>query len=236
MLHESPPRALARLVGKNRRRYGRYLIHVDVVAIFVGIAASSAFRIEEQQTLNPGQEMHAGKFTLRFERITTSDAPHVSRMVAEVSVWRDGQQITTLAPEKRFYKKPQQPTTEVAMRSTLTEDLYLVLGSYDPPTGLVTIQAYVNPLVSWLWIGGRIMGLGTVATMWPSVAERRRSRTRCRARGWLRGSRTTSRCSSVLGLSFGRVSAACLLLHNPAWNASLVAALPVSFPVEFVRT
>ena len=59
------------------------------------------------------------------------------------------------------------------MRSTLTEDLYLVLGSYDPPSGLVTIQAYVNPLVAWLWIGGFIMGLGTLVTMWPSAAERR---------------------------------------------------------------
>src|SRR5438477_478289 len=93
--------------------------------------------------------------------------------LARVSVWRDGRQIATLAPEKRFYKKPQQPTTEVAMRSTLGEDLYLVLGSYDPPSGLVTLQAYVNPLVSWLWIGGVIMAGGTLVTMWPSAAERR---------------------------------------------------------------
>jgi cytochrome c-type biogenesis protein CcmF len=59
------------------------------------------------------------------------------------------------------------------MRSTLTEDLYLVLGSYDQPSGLATIQAYVNPLVAWLWIGGFIMGAGTIVTMWPSAAERR---------------------------------------------------------------
>jgi cytochrome c-type biogenesis protein CcmF len=173
MLHESAPRALSRLVGKNRRRYGGYLVHVGVVSIFVGIAASSAFRLEAQQTLKAGEEMDAGRFRLRFERITTADDPHMSRAAAVVSVWRDGRQIGTLEPEKRFYKKPQQPTTEVAMRSTLTEDLYLVLGSYDPPSGLATIQAYVNPLVAWLWIGGLIMGLGTVVTMWPSAAERR---------------------------------------------------------------
>ena len=56
---------------------------------------------------------------------------------------------------------------------TLAEDLYLVLGSYDPPSGLVTLQAFVNPLVSWLWIGGFIMAGGTLVTMWPSAAERR---------------------------------------------------------------
>jgi len=135
MLHESAPRALGRLVGKNRRRYGGYLIHVGVVSIFVAIAASNAFRIEAQETLKPGDEMAAGKFRLRYERITSDDNAHLSRLAAEVSVWRDGKRIATLAPEKRFYKKPQQPTTEVAMRSTLSEDLYLVLGSYDPPRG-----------------------------------------------------------------------------------------------------
>src|SRR5438876_705952 len=114
MLHESAPRALSRLVGKNRRRYGGYIIHVGVVAVFVGVAASSAFRVEVQQTLAAGQEVAAGKFTLRYERITKQDDPHMSRLAAVVSVWRDGRQIATLAPEKRFYKKPQQPTTEVA--------------------------------------------------------------------------------------------------------------------------
>ena len=173
MLHESAPRALSRLVGKNRRRYGGYIIHVGVVAVFVGVAASSAFRVEVQQTLAAGQEVAAGKFTLRYERITKQDDPHMSRLAAVVSVWRDGRQIATLAPEKRFYKKPQQPTTEVAMRPTLTEDLYLVLGSYDEESGLVTILAYVNPLVSWIWIGGVIMALGTTVAMWPTLAERR---------------------------------------------------------------
>jgi cytochrome c-type biogenesis protein CcmF len=173
MLHESAPHALGRLVNKNRRRYGGYIIHVGVVAVFVGVAASSAFRVEVTQTLKPGETMQAGPFTLRYEKITSAEDAHMSRLAAEVSVWRGDRQITTLSPEKRFYKKPQQPTTEVAMRPTLTEDLYLVLGSYDPPSGVATIQAFVNPLVSWLWIGGVIMALGTALTMWPSAAERR---------------------------------------------------------------
>src|SRR5207249_1320342 len=143
------------------------------VAVVVGVAASSVFRVEVQQTLAPGQEAAAGKFTLRYERVTKQDDPHMSRLAAVVSVWRDGKAVTTLTPEKRFYKKPQQPTTEVAMRATLTEDLYLVLGSYDEQSGLVTILAYVNPLVSWIWIGGVIMALGTTVAMWPTAAERR---------------------------------------------------------------
>jgi len=172
MLHEAAPRALVRLIDKNRRRYGGYIIHIGVVAIFVGVAASSAFRVEVTRTLKPGDTMQAGKFTLRYDRVTSSEDAHMSRLAAQVAVLRDGTQIATLFPEKRFYKKPQQPTTEVAMRPTLTEDLYLVLGSFDPASEIATIQAYVNPLVAWLWIGGVIMALGTAVTMWPSAAER----------------------------------------------------------------
>jgi cytochrome c-type biogenesis protein CcmF len=173
LLRESAPRALVRLVEKNHRRYGGYFIHVGIVAMFVGIAASSVFRVEVQQTLSPGQTMQVGKFTLTYERVTQSEDAHLQRLMAVVHVTEGSRAIGTLLPEKRFYKKPQQPTTEVAMRQTLTEDLYLVLGSYDPASSLVTILAYVNPLVAWIWIGGFILAIGTAITMWPSPAERR---------------------------------------------------------------
>jgi len=172
MLHESAPRALGRLVGKNRRRYGGYIIHVGIVSIFVGIAASSVFRIEAQQTMKVGDEMHVGRYTLRYDRIDSQENGHVARTAAVLPVFVDGRQIDTLMPEKRFYKKPKQPTTEVANRSTLREDLYVVLGSYDPQTQLVTIQAYVNPLVVWIWLGGLILALGTAVAVWPTAAER----------------------------------------------------------------
>src|SRR5262245_8505146 len=172
MLHESAPRALGRLVGKNRRRYGGYIIHVGIVSAFVGIAASSMFRTEVQQTLKVGDEMQVGRYTLRYDRIDTQEDGHLSRLAAVLPVFLDGRQIDTLRPEKRFYKKPKQPTTEVANRSTLREDLYVVLGSYDPQSKLVTIQAYVNPLVVWIWLGGLILAIGTAVAVWPTAAER----------------------------------------------------------------
>jgi cytochrome c-type biogenesis protein CcmF len=173
LLRESAPTALARVVGKNRRRYGGYVIHAGIVMIFVGVAASSVFRIEAQQTIAAGQEMTAGRYTLRFESIENREDGHVAASAAVVRVLVDGREIDTLRPEKRFYKKPKQPTTEVANRSTLREDLYLVLGSYDPQTKLATILAYVNPLVVWIWIGGLVLALGTGIAVWPTMAERR---------------------------------------------------------------
>jgi cytochrome c-type biogenesis protein CcmF len=173
MLHEPAPRALARVVGKNRRRYGGYIVHVGIVAMFVGIAASSAFRTEVQRTMKPGETADVGRYQLRYDRIESAEDGHLSTLAAVLTVTAGGQQIATLRPEKRFYKKPQQPATEVANRSTLREDLYVVLGSYDPKSQLITILAYVNPLVVWIWIGGLILTLGTAIAAWPTPVERR---------------------------------------------------------------
>jgi cytochrome c-type biogenesis protein CcmF len=173
MLKESAPRALARVVGKNQRRYGGYVVHIGIVMMFVGIAASSVFRVEVQETVSPGEEFQAGRYTLRFDGIQSREDGHMAVSAAVVSVFLRGEQIDTLRPEKRFYKKPKQPTTEVSNRSTLREDLYLVLGSYDPEAKLATILAYVNPLVVWIWLGGLVLALGTAIAVWPTAAERR---------------------------------------------------------------
>jgi cytochrome c-type biogenesis protein CcmF len=173
LMGEPPVTALAHLVNKNRRRYGGYVIHVGVVMAFVGIAASAAFRIEEQHSMRPGDSVEVGGYTLTYQGIRNEDTPHTASMLAEITVARGGKVITTMYPEKRFYKRQQQPTTEIALRTTLLEDLYLVLGSYDDASGLMTLQVFINPLVVWLWLGGITMVLGTMIVMMPTAAEQR---------------------------------------------------------------
>jgi len=173
LMGEPPVTALAHLVNKNRRRYGGYVIHVGVVMAFVGIAASAAFRIEEQHSMKAGDSIEVGGYTLTYQGMRSSDTPHTASMLAEITVARGGQVLTTMYPEKRFYKRQQQPTTEIALRTTLREDLYLVLGSYDDKSGLMTLQVFINPLVVWLWLGGITMVLGTMIVMMPTAAEQR---------------------------------------------------------------
>ncbi len=171
MLHESPPQALGRLIGKNPRRYGGYIVHVGVVLIFFGVAGA-LFTIEKQITVSAEQSFEVGRYTLLYTGITEREDAHIAAQVATVNILVDGQQIDTMHPEKRFYKKQNKPTTEVDIRPTLVEDLYLVLGSYDEPSGLATFQVFINPLVSWIWIGGLILILGTCVIMAPNPAER----------------------------------------------------------------
>jgi len=168
MMGERVLAALLHLIGKNRRRYGGYIIHVGIVMVFIAITGTSAFRQEEQITLKPGDSFEMGGYTLRYEGVEPRDTPHIAYLAARVMVLKAGRQIDTLHPEKRFYKKPEQPTTEVAIRSTLGSDLYLVLGSYDEASRMATIQAYLNPLVGFLWWGGIVLACGTAVTIWPA--------------------------------------------------------------------
>ncbi len=172
LVGESAVSALGKLVSKNHRRYGGYVIHLGVVLIFLGVTGSSLFKQEVQATVAKGQSFSIGSFTLRFDNVAETNSPHVTITHADVTVLRDGQTLGVLQPEKRFYKRPQQPTTEVAIRKSLREDVYLVLGALDPETGLATFQAFLNPLVSWLWIGGAVMILGTAVVLTPTPAER----------------------------------------------------------------
>ncbi len=176
MLGEPPWTALSHLIGKNRRRYGGYIVHVGVVMIFVGIVASSVFKLELQRSMQIGDSVTLGGYTVRYEGIEVEDDPHVERTFARVSVWEgegpDAKRIGEVYPEKRFYKKPKQPTTEVSIWSTLGEDLYVVLGSYDPESRLAVFQVFVNPMIAWMWIGGVVLAIGTGVCMWPSYAER----------------------------------------------------------------
>jgi len=177
MVGEGYGAALRGLLRKNQRRYGGYIIHVGVVCMFLGVTMSSVYRVEELHTVDRGEEFTIGDYTLRYEDSYSSEDEHVARLVATLRVFENGAEITTLEPEKRFYKRPEQPATEVAFRSTMKDDLYVILGSIDKDSK-ATFQAYVNPLVWWLWFGGAVLVLGTAVAAFPArrVVERERAR------------------------------------------------------------
>ncbi|MGO9059474.1 MAG: heme lyase CcmF/NrfE family subunit [Candidatus Binataceae bacterium] len=172
MVHESPPRALVNLVAKNNRRYGGYIIHVGVALAFVAIVASSFFKTEVKRSVREGQSFEVGPYKLVYLGLSSLDTAHLENLMARVSVMRKGQMVGVLEPAKLFYKRPQQPATKVAIRSTLTSDLYVVLAGVDDKSGIATFDVFLTPLVSWLWLGGLMMALGTVVAMWPNARER----------------------------------------------------------------
>jgi cytochrome c-type biogenesis protein CcmF len=172
MVHEKPPRALVNLVAKNNRRYGGYIVHVGVAFAFIAIIGSSFFKTEVKRSVREGQSFQVGPYRLVYLGLSSLDTAHLENLSARLSVMRNGKMVAVMEPAKLFYKRPQQPATKVAIRSTLSSDLYVVLAGVDDKSGLVTFDVFLTPLVSWLWLGGLTMALGTVVTIWPNARER----------------------------------------------------------------
>ncbi len=127
---ENAALALWNLVAKNRRRYGGYIVHLGIVLVVFGIAGSSLYQTTVQQNLKPGETLAVGSYTLRFDGLKMVPGENRQSITAQMTVLENGAQIATLAPEKAYYPAADQMTTEVAVRSTPREDLYLILAGW----------------------------------------------------------------------------------------------------------
>jgi cytochrome c-type biogenesis protein CcmF len=166
--------ALGSLIWNNKRRYGGYTVHIGIVMIYAGIAASSSYGIHTEKRLKIGETIEIRDYTLRYEKLAAIQATSVkTRIVAQLAVEKDGKRIWTARPEKEFYKGQNQPVSEVDVRSTMASDLYVILADFSEDES-ATIKVYHNPMVKWLWTGGWIIALGTMVSAWPDRLEQRR--------------------------------------------------------------
>ncbi|MEA2724325.1 MAG: cytochrome c-type biosis protein CcmF [Gemmatimonadales bacterium] len=173
---ESIPLAFARLIGRSRRRYGGYIVHVAVLIYFVAFAGM-AFKREQEATLKPGDSVEIGSpfgHTYRFTHMGISQYEALNRIVsaATVEVTKDGRSLGLMTSEKRqhvdSFKRPTfEPSTEVGIRSNLQEDVYIVFAGAVNGTEEAVYRFNINPLVWWVWAGGFVLALGGILTMWP---------------------------------------------------------------------
>jgi len=163
--------AMIGLVGRSKRRYGGYIVHVGIVLMFLGFAGE-AFKLEEQATMTPGQQMKIGRFTLRHDALRVTNDAQKQMITGHVSVFDDGKPAGTMQAAKWFFTKRQNepPTTEVAIRRGIGEDLYIVLAGYDAAAQEATYAINVNPLVNWIWFGFGVLAVGTIIALLPERA------------------------------------------------------------------
>src|SRR5438034_173712 len=168
--------ALGRLLARNRRRYGGYIVHTGIVILFVAFAGM-AFKTETEASLRPGESASIKSpygWTYRLTHLGISQYDALNRQVtaATLDVSRDGKRLGVLTTEKRQHvdalgRPTFQPSTEVGIRSDLREDLYVVLGGVVNGTEQAVFRFTINPLVWWVWYGGMIVALGGLIVMWP---------------------------------------------------------------------
>src|SRR5450631_1712181 len=160
--------SMVHLAHRNTRRYGGYIVHFGVIVVMIGFAGS-ALNQDKEQEMGFGDKMQIGAYTLVCRSYTQEDNPNYGSEWAIMDVFKGGEQIATLNPERRFYKASEQTSTKPAIRSTPNEDLYLVYEGQNEDTGRPIIKAHLNPLVMWIWVGVWIIIAGTVIALVPSA-------------------------------------------------------------------
>jgi len=160
----------------NTRRYAGYLIHIGVVMIYIAIVGTTVYKQEKEITLQKGEETRIGNYHLVYKKMTERRDPNKDALIAEIDVFKRSKKLTTLEPRRNFYRSTMgqtQYTTEVAVRSNLVEDLYVILASYQEDES-ATFVLLVNPLQIWMWIGGGVITLGVIIILVHSIKNKRR--------------------------------------------------------------
>lgn len=177
--------ALWRLVGRNQRRYGGFIIHLGVVFMALGIIGIEMFQTETQGTIRQGEQLTLGDYKVTYDSLAIfdkEDGRNVARAV--VSVYKGDKLVNELHPRRDYFYESQQPMTIPGIHSTWEEDFYVLLVDWQPITTQgATFKIYHNPLVNWLWLGGLVFIIGTLIAAWP---EREPNRLLARQRS-LRG-------------------------------------------------
>jgi cytochrome c-type biogenesis protein CcmF len=250
---DSAPAALVGIVTRNRRRYGGYLVHVGVIVLLIGIAASSSFQTKEDIELRPGESAVVDGKRVTYVQPTVDVTDRYLEFGTALRVSEDGKLVANLRPSRRYFRPTGQTsgpisgffdgeaTSEVGLAAGFREDLWTssapflagikrrvraadeaftacirgtdgappqcralaalmlsaqrnpeqqaaaldqinrlqrltatrIADTYLEDTGAATIRVIVDPLVTWMWIGGLISLSGALIGLWPTRGRRR---------------------------------------------------------------
>jgi cytochrome c-type biogenesis protein CcmF len=166
--------AIVELTHRNTRRYGGYLVHMAIVLMFIGWTGA-AFNKDLTTEVKVGESFKIGNYELKVKEIKDGDNENYTWQSAVIDAYKNGQFLQTMEPRREFYKASRQPVGRVDIRRRLNEDLYLNFALLQD--GKATIQAYVFPLVCWIWVGGAVLIFGTLIALVPSKVKLQYART-----------------------------------------------------------
>ncbi len=168
--------AAVELTHRNTRRYGGYVVHMGIVLMFIGFTGA-AFNKDTTVETKIGDSFAIGHYQLRVADLTTGENDNYAWTRASIDVSKNGEALGRLEPEHRLFKASNQPTSEVAIRRRLNEDLYLNYAGPSQDNQRAVIQAFVFPLVDWIWIGFATLFFGTLVCLVPSKVRLQYART-----------------------------------------------------------
>jgi cytochrome c-type biogenesis protein CcmF len=155
---------LSRLTRLPRADWGKAVAHSGLGVLFWGIAAVIAWEVEDIRVAREGDSFQVGAYTITLVDVREVEGPNYISTMAEMAVARDGQALTMVFPEKRFYPVARMPTTEAAIDYGFFRDLYLVIGDPQDDGGWA-VRTYIKPFANWIWGGTIIMSLGGLISL-----------------------------------------------------------------------
>ena len=148
-----------RRVGMTRAHWGMVVAHLGVGLFIFGATLTSAYNLETDRSVTPGETFEAGGYDFAFVGTTKVEGPNFSADEGEFEVRRNGNFVTTLRPQKRVYRVQTNPMTEAAIDVGITRDIFVALG--DPlGGGAWSIRVQVKPFIRFIWWGALVMALG----------------------------------------------------------------------------
>jgi cytochrome c-type biogenesis protein CcmF len=167
--------SFTRLVSRNRRRYGGYIVHAAIVLLALGIAGSSAYGSSAERKLSPGQSLQVGGYTLAYRSLTQQREPNHLAVRAAVDVYRGGDLVARVEPGKNNYFAEKQVSNEMAIHTNwLRAEDVDVIADQITAGGAIYFKVLIKPLVNLIWLAGLVFLLGSVITLWPDPREERR--------------------------------------------------------------
>lgn len=172
--------ALFRSATRARRRFGGYVVHLGIVAVVVAIAASSAYEVHATGTLQRGGVLPVGHgYSVRFDGLESGREPHREWIAANVTIMGPGGTESVHhglgAPRMNYYERSTDPIGSPLVNAMALRDVYVSLLAFDSKTGTASFNAWVFPLVGWIWYAIPILALGTLIALWPQRKERTRA-------------------------------------------------------------
>ena len=160
-----------------RRQYAGFLVHLGFVCLVIGVTGSSLGSHREEFVLHPGDSIDWSGRSVRFVQLHESDRPDKFIVEAELEVTPHGEPPFAVRPAQHLHRLQGEWTTEVGIHATWAGDFYAILHNGEPDAG-VRITLVENPLMRWLWLGGGVMGLGTITALWPARSLHSREQLR----------------------------------------------------------
>jgi cytochrome c-type biogenesis protein CcmF len=152
------------LRGYPRSMLGMSIAHFGIAVFVLGVAVTSAFSIEQDAGMTPGDSQSIAGYDFRFLGTRDVEGPNFSAVEGEVLVSKEGEEIALLQPQKRVYRVQQSPMTEAAIHARLSRDLFVAMGE---PLGADawSLRIQYKPFIRLIWLGCLIMAFGGLVSM-----------------------------------------------------------------------